>query len=600
MAPCRKLIYSILILIFLLPLPFSARIFRAIDEQRRASSSKPSGYAYGDQIPLFANKVFGADERCDADSYFSLPFCPPGEKLHKRKKSLNEILAGDCLTNTQYELRFGVPVSEGFLCDKYMTEDDLKRFKTAIENKFEYQMYFADIWFGSKVGEAIEETGLGKKYYLFNHIEFNLDFMEDQVKGVNIVNSLDSSVAITNITETPVEFSYSVVWNEIKPTNNSNYFKSRYKAPYGKASWVLEENRGLFWSGIWLWTTISFWWVALPLVVASPYLFRYVMSNRQPHQGSRFNDKVCQCPMFTSLLGALLGVGTQHLIIMVLLFVSAYQGIYPCNRERISVDIVLAYCLTSVPSAFIGRSFHEKFSPLKLKECVFLTGALYFYPAFIAVLLAKIFVSNSLMVNDAIYILSIAGIGSAILVYLCCIATRKWYEPEHDVTACATRMVDVFNPPASSLWYMKTPAQMVLVGLSIFLPICLVMDDIYASLWGLKACGSFFTLFTVFSMVIITTIISAYALTGVQLLKNDYNWWWRSVLRGGSPAILMFVYGIYFLSKIKTESDREFLPLLVYNCCICYSLFLVLGSVSFRASHFAFRFYMAVVAKKRS
>lgn len=251
----------------------------------------------------------------DAYSYFSLPFCPPGGDYHivlfirclnslidiidhvnrlclisctfpvtteevSKRRSLNEILAGDCLTNTQYELKFGVSESEGFLCEKYMTEDDLRRFKFAIANKFEYQMYFDKIWFGSKVGEVIEETGLGQKFYLFNHIEFNVDFMENQVMGISVVNSFDSAVDITNFTETLVEFSYSVFWNEIKPIDKSSYFISGNKATAEKASWVLEEDRRLFLSSLWLWSIMAFWWIILPLAVASPYLFRYFLRSR--------------------------------------------------------------------------------------------------------------------------------------------------------------------------------------------------------------------------------------------------------------------------------------------------------------------------------
>ena len=47
-----------------------------------------------------------------------------------------------------------------------------------------------------------------------------------------------------------------------------------------------------------------------------------------------------------------------------MLLVSEYDGIYPCNHERISIDLVLMYCITSVVSASIARSFHEKFSPI--------------------------------------------------------------------------------------------------------------------------------------------------------------------------------------------------------------------------------------------
>uniref|UniRef100_A0A1S3CIT9 Transmembrane 9 superfamily member n=1 Tax=Cucumis melo TaxID=3656 RepID=A0A1S3CIT9_CUCME len=521
MAPSRKLTFLILVLIFFLPLPFSARIFKPSDRKKQDSSSKGRGYAKGDRIPLFANKVYGADQRCDAFPYFSLPFCPPGEKVSKRR-SLNEILAGDCLMNTQYELKFGVSEPEVFLCEKYLTEDDLRIFKFAIANEFVYQMYFDNIWFESKVGEVIEIPGLGQKLYLFNRIEFNVDFMEDKVLSISVVNSLDSSADITILTDPLVEFSYSVFWNEIKPIDNSSYF---IPGDREKASWVLEDNRRLFWSSLWLWSILAFWWIILPLVVAAPYLFKYFLKNRQPHGNiHRFNGKACSCPKYTSLLGAILGVGTQHLMLIIaMLLVSEYD---------------------------------------------------------------------------------VAGFGSAIMIYICCIAPRNIYRPERNAATCHTRKLLLYNrssPPAPTLWYMKTPAQMMLEGLGIFLPISPLMDDIYASLWGLKICSSFLTLFAAFLMVVLTTFISGMALTSVQLLKNDYNWWWRSILRGGSPAIYMFGYGIYFISKIRSENDRGFVLPLVYNCCICYSFFLVFGTVGFGASLVAFKFYMmGCDTKKRS
>lgn len=203
------------------------------------------------------------------------------EKIPKRKTSLNDILAGDCITNTRYELKFGVSQSEGFLCKKKLTEDDLIKFKSHIGGKSEYKMYFDNYWLKSKVGEAVEEKGIGQKFYLFNHIEFNVDFMDNRVMGINIVNSLDSSVDITHVTETEVEFSYSVIWNDIKLKNNSNYYTSRNKtAADQKTSWLKEEYTHLVFSSFWLWTAITFWWIALLLAVASRYVFPYLIKNR--------------------------------------------------------------------------------------------------------------------------------------------------------------------------------------------------------------------------------------------------------------------------------------------------------------------------------
>lgn len=105
------------------------------------------------------------------------------------------------------------------------------------------------------------------------------------------------------------------------------------------------------------------------------------------------------------------------------------------------------------------------------KECVFQTGALYFFPVFIAVLLGKIFGISTPMVDNAIYNLLVAGFVSAILMYICCIAVRDFYRLEHNTATCPTRRLLLYNRSPSTLWYMKTPVQMILGGLGIFLPI---------------------------------------------------------------------------------------------------------------------------------
>lgn len=157
-----------------------------------------------------------------------------------------------------------------------------------------------------------------------------------------------------------------------------------------------------------------------------------------------------------------------------------------------------------------------------------MTGALYIFPVFIAIFLADLLLSSTLLIKYAVYILLIAGFGSAVLIYLCCIATRDLSSdiPEHNVATCVTRKFVLFSEP-STLWYMKTPGQMIFVGFGTFLPICPLMDSIFASLLGLKVCGSLITLLGAFVMVILTTIITGVTLTSVQLVKNDYNWWWR-------------------------------------------------------------------------
>ncbi|KAF3953630.1 hypothetical protein CMV_020942 [Castanea mollissima] len=136
---------------------------------------------------------------------------------------------------------------------------------------------------------------------------------------------------------------------------------------------------------------------------------------------------------------------------------------------------------------------------------------------------------------------------------------------------------------------MKTPAHMFFGGLLPFCMICLMMDDIYASLYKLKVCGAFSTMFTAFIIVIIVTVSVGMVCTYYQLSKQDHQWWWRSVFRGGSIAIFMFAYGLYFYARAKARISLSLLEFLCYNACLFYAVFLILGTIGFYAASVIFQ-----------
>lgn len=58
----------------------------------------------------------------------------------------------------------------------------------------------------------------------------------------------------------------------------------------------------------------------------------------------------------------------------------------------------------------------------------------------------------------------------------------------------------------------------------------------------------------------------------------------RSVLCGGSTAIFMFGYGIYFYARSRMSGFLQLSFFIGYNACICYAFFLIFGAISFRVS----------------
>lgn len=93
----------------------------------------PTYYRHGDQVDLIVNKV-ESDNTQLPYGYKDLPFvCPPKESVHL---SLGEILRGDRLWKSQYDLKFGVDMSCMRLCDLVSKESGMLKADTLIKNGY--------------------------------------------------------------------------------------------------------------------------------------------------------------------------------------------------------------------------------------------------------------------------------------------------------------------------------------------------------------------------------------------------------------------------------------------------------------------------------
>lgn len=115
-------------------------------------------------------------------------------------------------------------------------------------------------------------------------------------------------------------------------------------------------------------------------------------------------------------------------------------------------------------------------------------------------------------------------------------------------------------------------------------------------MWGHKVYVVYPILAIVYALVIVVTAFVTVALTYFQLASEDHRWWWRSFLCGGSTGIFVAGYCLFywvFRSDMRGLLQASFY--FGYNGVACYGLFLMLGSVGFRASNaFVRRIYHEV------
>eukprot|EP00850_Spirogloea_muscicola_P000726 SM000003S10971 [mRNA] locus=s3:73369:76884:- [translate_table: standard] len=135
-------------------------------------------------------------------------------------------------------------------------------------------------------------------------------------------------------------------------------------------------------------------------------------------------------------------------------------------------------------------------------------------------------------------------------------------------------------------WYRQAVPKMAMAGLAPFSGVYVELYYLFATVWGFKFYTIYSILFVVFIMLLIVTALIAVAVTYFQLTIENHEWWWRrSVLCGGSTGIYIYGYCFYYyyaLSNMQGLMQISFF--FGYMACLCYSLCLMLASVSYCAS----------------
>ncbi|XP_030924981.1 transmembrane 9 superfamily member 5-like [Quercus lobata] len=270
--------------------------------------------------------------------------------------------------------------------------------------------------------------------------------------------------------------------------------------------------------------------------------------------------------------------------VCILFVLAVYTGsLYTCNHERLYTWIITSYVLTSLVSGYKAASFHSSFTRSGWRECVFQTGILYFVPVFItglAIITLKAITTGVSLLHDwynYLWEIILLPFAFGILTLGGRLGQSSLRESE---IACSN--INFQSEIHNQAWDMKTLAHEVFFGgLLPFCVIYILMDEIYASLYNLKVCGAISTMFGAFLIVIIQIMTVDVACERYHLSRQDHQWWWRSVFRGGSVAIFMFAYGPYFYARANTRISMNLLEFLGYNACIFYAVFLILGTIGF-------------------
>jgi len=66
-----------------------------------------------------------------------------------------------------------------------------------------------------------------------------------------------------------------------------------------------------------------------------------------------------------------------------------------------------------------------------------------------------------------------------------------------------------------------------------------------------------------------------------QLCSEDYHWWWRSFLTSGASAFYMFLYAIYYFTKLELKEPVSIMLYFGYTTIMSLGFFVLTGAVGY-------------------
>ncbi|XP_077592666.1 transmembrane 9 superfamily member 1 isoform X1 [Stigmatopora nigra] len=563
------------------------------------------GYKMGDNVTMYVNKVGPYHNPQETYHFYTLPVCRP-DKVHHKSLSLGEVLDGDRMAESLYQIRFGENVEKKTLCHLMLSEKEVDQLREAIEELYYFEFMLDDIPIWGFVG-YIEESGFlphSHKVGLWTHLDFNIEyngasviFANVSVKDVKPV-SLEGSagralggVGVGGVSLTVVH-TYSVRWFESPLTHARRAERLRDYSFFPKTleiHWLSIIN-----SLVLVLLLLGFVIIILMRVLKNDFA-RYNVEEEvgcddldQGDNGWKIiHTDVFRFPPHKSLLCAVLGVGAQFLTLSTGIIIMALLGMFNVHHHgAINSAAIVLYALTSCVSGYISCSFYTQISGKHWVWNIILTSSLFSAPLFLtwSIVNSVHWCSGSTQALPATTVLLLLGTWVLVGFPLTVIGGIVGKNRASGFQApCRTRNIARQIP--TQPWYKHAAVHMAIGGFLPFSAISVELYYIFATVWGREHYALYGILLCVFAILLSVGACISVALTYFLLSGEDYRWWWRSVLNTGSTGLFIFVYSVFYYSNRSSMSglvqSTEFFG---YSLLTALVFSLMLGSVSFWAS----------------
>lgn len=586
----------------------------------------PYDYKEGENVPLLVNKLTSVHTQIPY-KYYWLPFCkPPKKSLDDKPENIGEILRGDRIESSLYEIQ----AKKSFECksinskaenpDKCtnFNKEDLKRFEDKV--KYDYRvhwivdnmpaatihsykdgdgetskLYETGFALGMKSGPESGTDAAAKKdtYYINNHVNIKILY-SDSPKDAKDPNG----VRVIGFEVLPESREYVNVQDFIKdgrtdcPTTTGQW---QYQQISEKESaqilwtysvqWQLTQTKWMHrWDDYLANTDSQIHWFSiinsLMIVLFLTGMVAMIMMRTLRADVRRYNSMepneeaeetgwklvhgdVFRPPRRPMLLAVLIGSGVQVFGMTVITMVFAVLGfLSPANRGMLVTAVVVLFVVMGVFAGYFSTRAYKTFKGVHWKKNTIMTAF-----AFPGVILAIFFIIDLFMYGQKSSSGVPVGTVFSIIALWCGISVPlvffgSYFAFKKPLPDDPVRTNQIPRQIPEQVWYMSPLLSILMGGILPFGAIFIELFFILSAIWGYQFYYIFGVLFIVFIILVLTCAEITIVMCYFQLCAEDYRWWWRSYLTAGASALYMFLYSIFYFFT-KLEIEK-FVSALIY------------------------------------